>query len=296
MKNIFVFTNYDLDGTGSYLVVKWMHPDAHIDCKPVAASKFREEYIKWYSQDNLEKYDRVYILDLDVVQEKDLIDHKNIFVIDHHSTLIDRNAYKNATVVFKEYPSAALLTYKVFKKLYDLKLTNAQKQLILYVNDYDSYALRFKESKILNSYFWGISKAFETFTEEFKDGFKGLTDYHLNVFRLHKKEVKDILLKSQIFECKKLELYGKKYHVISILATKHTDDISAYLLQIYKPDVVFFVNTKNNHISLRRRDKCELDLSEVASDYCDGAGHEYAAGGMITDKFMELSKNFKLIS
>ena len=117
MKN-FCFTHYDLDGAVSYLMLRWAYGGS-IPYKTTTAARFREDFTQWLVSNNINDYDNIFILDLDVADSQDLIDRNNVFIIDHHLSHEQKADYKKATAVVKVYDSAAKLSYKVFEKLYD---------------------------------------------------------------------------------------------------------------------------------------------------------------------------------
>ena len=136
-KKIFCFFHHDLDGVITYLVTKWAHPGYKIEYKSVASVNFRQEMNQWCLEHNFSDYSKVFFLDLDVSDIADLIDHENVIIIDHHQSHVDNLKYKSAIPIVKEYSSACLLAYRVFRKLYDTEFTKDQKRLIVHGNDYD---------------------------------------------------------------------------------------------------------------------------------------------------------------
>ena len=81
--NIFVFTDFDLDGTVSLLELHW-----HLGAKPgqlqyksTTVSNFRREYLSWLNDHKPTDYKTIYILDLDVSNSADLVDKENFIII-----------------------------------------------------------------------------------------------------------------------------------------------------------------------------------------------------------------------
>ena len=61
-------------------------------------------------------------------------------------------------------------------------------------------------------------------------------------------------------------------------------------------DVAIIVNPNSGRVSFRRRAESKnVDVSRIAAKLVDGGGHEYAAGGQVTDKFMDFTKLLKPI-
>lgn len=295
MKKIFIWTHFDLDGVCSALVAKWAYPSYKVEYKAVAVLNFREELTKWLLNDSFDNYDKVFILDLDVIAHKDLIDKKNVMIVDHHCTLANTSCFENAIPIIKEAPSACLLLYKVFKKLYNVEFTEAQKKLIIYANDYDSYKLELPESRVLNAVFWGSNKSFDTFFNTFKNGFEGFTQQHLNIFKVHISEIKSIIKRATFFKYNNYKIEDKKYSVVSVTADKHMNDIADYVFKKYSPDIVMVVNIKSNRVSIRRKEGVDVDVSVIAEELCEGGGHPCSSGGIITPQFLEFTKKLKPI-
>jgi len=294
---IFIFSHNDLDGVVSALVTKWAHPQAHIEYDSIAGFGFRIDFTKWLLKHKIEDYDKIFILDLDVSDHKDLIDKSNVFIIDHHKSHVDNAKYETATVIVKEYPSACLLAYKIFKKLYNLELNKNQKILIALGNDYDSYTLSVPESKKLNSIFWSTHNNFKAFMEMYDKGMTAFTAQQENIYKLWKQQLDKTLANIKLFENKEISISGTKYHIIATFVNKSSpvNDISDHILSTYNPDIAIVVNTSTQHISFRRNKKSTCKLNLLAEKLADGAGHEYSAGGQITGKFLEFTKLLKEI-
>ena len=53
------------------------------------------------------------------------------------------------------------------------------------------------------------------------------------------------------------------------------------------------INLKNIRVYLRRNRNIDFNLSKFAKKICDGGGHEYAAGGILNNNVLALSKQFE---
>lgn len=289
-KKIFVWTHWDLDGLVSCLVVKWAHPDCDFEYQPVGSLGIREDITKWLLKHKFEDYETVYFVDLDVSEHADLVDRKNVFIVDHHKSHVEKMKYEKAVAVVKEYPSACKLLYKVFKKLYNTPFTDAQKMLIILGNDYDSYKHDLPESKMLNAIFWQTQKSFDTGMKLYNSGFKGFTQQQLAIYDIYKKDLDKALNGLKIFENKSIEVLNGVYHVTATFTDSFVNDITDYLLEKYNPDIAIVVNLNTKHVSFRRNKKSTVQLHTLAEQIADGGGHEYSAGGFVTDEFMEFTK------
>ena len=88
---VHVFTDCDLDGAGSYYALTTLKGERY----PYTVTRVNDAYEKitgWMSVNNIDSYDRVYFLDLDLSQHADLIpliDRSNVTVIDHHKNHVE---------------------------------------------------------------------------------------------------------------------------------------------------------------------------------------------------------------
>ena len=58
---IFCFTDADLDGAGSYLMLHWLS-NINIPYKIASISNFRETFLNWLKVNKITDYDQIYIL------------------------------------------------------------------------------------------------------------------------------------------------------------------------------------------------------------------------------------------
>lgn len=291
MKKYQLFTDCDLDGVISYMVFCWFHPEDEISCITTTVTNFREEYTRFLSKWDPNHFDKIFILDLDVGEHKDLVDTPNHFIIDHHKTHVDTGPYKNATAVVKEYPSACKLAYKVFEKITGIELSNNRKKLILLGNDYDSYTLELPDSKNLNVLYWNTQNRFNTFIEDFDAGFKGFNLKQQNLIKQHLIKIEQIKRDLEIYSIVK-EVQGRSCKILSAFANTAINDVADYLLDERGADIAIVVNMNTNRVSLRRNAKIQdINLIEFGQEVCgDGGGHAYAAGGSVSEKFINFSK------
>ena len=292
MKRIAVWSDVDLDGAASQLVIRWMQryygvSSAEIEVSCSTSSKLRAEFTKWLNSHKVADYDEIYFVDLDTIPIIDLIDHDNVYIYDHHkSHIYQRHLYQHAIATVDECKSTAQLIYNTFKAELGGFLTDEQKKLILIVSDYDSYTLDFKESKKLNTVYWGyIGNRIQQFMTEWENGFSGFNESHLNTIRQYENNLQCLIRDLEPF---KGEYEGST--VISVFCTTAHNDIAEYVIDKFKADIVALVNTRISTVSFRKRVGCEVDLSVVAHELCEGGGHAAAAGGKIIPSFLEFAK------
>ena len=288
MKKIMCFTHWDLDGVVSYLVLKWAFPKAKIECLPTTVQNFRNTYTKWLSNHDVEDYDKIYIMDLGIYEDKELIDHKNVFIIDHHSGH-DNTTYKNAKSFIADHDSACMLAYRMFKGLYNIQLTDPQHYLLKLANDFDSYKLEIKESAQLNVVFWDTNDKFKTFSKIFFNGFTEFTDQQKNIIKLHDIKLQKIREEIEVY-AGNVKLQNKKRYVCAAFAKQYINEVADIMLNDYNAEVALVINPGTNHVSYRRGRNSDVDLSELAKKLANGAGHEYSSGSEITEKFTLFTK------
>ena len=292
MLKVAIWTDVDLDGAASYLVLKWLlekgsYKTTLFTCN---SSKLRSEFVKWLEHNKVSDFDKIFILDLDASIISDLIDYKNVTIVDHHASHIAKNIkYTCANVHVKECDSTAQLLYETFKSKYEPFITSDQKKLILHVSDYDSYKLALKASKKLNCLYWTFNgNRVETFANAFKGGFSGFTQMQENAIALYNKKAKEVIDNLQTF-CG--DINGHK--VISTFCKTAHNDVADYLISNCDAQIVILVNQDAKTVSFRKSPTCLVDLSSIAAKLCDGGGHESAAGGKITENFLLFTKTLK---
>ena len=294
LDKIFVFTDFDLDGTTSLLALHWVlgAKPGQIAFKSTTVSNFRREYLNWLNEHKPSDYDKIYILDLDVSNSADLIDKSNIVIVDHHTTHAKAlQNYKNAEVHVVETTSCAKLVYSKFAP----KITTEQKLLVALANDYDSYALTIPQSYEINCLLTnlqktdGLQKA-ERFMKRFYSGFTGFNAQEASIIKEHIERKNKAIRELEIYEGK-VNIGGRERVVLGTTGNKFVNEICEYLIKNLGAEIAFFVNPDASHVSFRKRKAdCDVDLSKLAAKLCEGGGHEYAAGGKITETFMNFTK------
>lgn len=292
MKKVVVFTDADLDGSMSYLLLKWMTTTT-LPYKVTTVTKFHDDFKAWSRKNKIEEFDKIIILDLDISQQSlDLVDHPNVSIVDHHLTHVENaDKYKFANVNVEEYPSCAKLIYKLYKHKLDEKLSPDMKKLLLLVDDYDSWTHKYPQSKQLNSIFWNYQgDRLDCFIKDFKTGFKSFTPEQLKIIDFYEKKFQKTI-RNLTYHQATVDIQKKPVKCICTFANKMISDIGNHLLEI-GADIGFVVNLDNNRVSIRKSKECHVDLTKLSKWLVDGGGHECAAGGVCTERFLKFSKVF----
>ncbi len=289
MNKIFVWSHFDLDGVVSYMVLKWVFKTNKLPCKFTSPSRFREDFEPWIKE-NADQYDKIFILDLDISKCQDLVDLPNISIYDHHATHIAK--YANAKGGMQECSSASKLVYKIFSALPGVTFTDAQKKLILFADDYDSYTLKFPQSYQLNVLLFESQNKPFNFIEDFKNGFTQFNSMQSNVLILHEKKFKNILDNLPGTFIGTIKIQGKERKIVGTFADSCINEVADYISKKHNSDASFVVNLKSNHVSFRKHlnNVNDLDVSKIAATLCEGGGHKDTAGGILTEKFQEFTK------
>ena len=301
MSKCHIFTDCDLDGATSYLVYTWLtktRPDVTI-CR---VNDLETTVDTWLLKHKFSDFDKVYFFDLDTSTSDSLIkkiDQPNVHIYDHHLTHTRNvNKYKNANINVIEFISTARLLYKYRNNFTDnIDLDEHQLVLILMVDDYDSYQLQVPNSYELNCLFWNYTgNRLEKFVQDFSLGFRGFTTPQQNIINFHFKKLTNIKNSLQIFTAT-LPVKDSTYKFVSTFADSCINEVADYIISKYSADVGLVINVKTKKISFRKGKHCQIDLSKLSQTMCDEAGgHEFAAGGLLCEKFMNITKIFSKIN
>tara|TARA_R110000744_G_scaffold180916_1_gene299921 strand:+ start:159 stop:1034 length:876 start_codon:yes stop_codon:yes gene_type:complete len=287
--NIQIWTDTDLHGAGSALVLKWLYKDAKtFSINDVSEYTFSGRFKG--SLQALDHYDRVYIVDLDLSPEQiQLADRDNVVVIDTHKGHVShKHLYKKAKTILDSSQYACLdLIFNKFKS-HLTHLTDKQLQLIKYISTYDWYNTQHKESLKLNAIYYNLnSPKTEKFISAFSDGFRDFTIHEKNAIKLYFKKFKDQIDSGQVFTG-----MIKDYSVVATFANYAVNELTHFLIKKYNTDIGMVINTGAKTVSFRRSRQSDVDLSILATKLCDGGGHAASAGGKLTEQFANLTKTF----
>jgi oligoribonuclease NrnB/cAMP/cGMP phosphodiesterase (DHH superfamily) len=293
----FIFTDFDLDGCMSYLLFLWFNSGKRIPYITVNINNFNKSFKTWSRSSNPDRYDHIYILDLDTSQESlDLVDRSNVVIIDHHDTHVDnKDRYKRCKSFISDRPSCCRHIYELLAKQSDVVLSDAQKHLILLVDDYDCYNLQLKHSHSLNILFWNYQgDRLSKFINRFNNGFDGFTDEEQSVIKFYNKKIDRVISDLKLFEAE-IPISGTKYKFMSTFATECINDVAHHVIDKMGADIGVVVNLNTNKVSYRKNKSIDLNLSTIARKLNSGGGHKCASGGVLTPDFMNFSKLFRPI-
>lgn len=289
-----VWVDSDLDGVSSYLAFKWLNEAIPYKCTTV--KRFRDDFSKWLQKVDINEYEQVYIIDIDTSSSLDLVDRPNITIIDHHATHAEIvHIYEKAKIHIETLTSCAKLVLKTYKHNIS-KLTKAQLKLISLADDYDCYELKFPETLDLNTVFWNFTASrFEKFIAEFDKGFNGFNNFHKNIIQIHNKKLADVLNDVEVYTAT-IPVNSANVKVVMAECDYALNEVADALIKKHNADISVIVNVVGNYVSFRRSKACTVELHKFAEKICgDGGGHPTAAGGKISDTFLNFCKIFKKI-
>ena len=289
-----IFTHNDLDGAVSVLVYMWSQPkEDSFQYTPISnleISKLKRE-IK-----NSHNPSKIYVFDIGLREEFfPELDQSHIIFIDHHKSsekFVER--FTKSQVIYTEYSSNALLMYRLFKDR--MHVTDEQKTLVALTDDFDSYKLQLPYSYDLNILFWSeYQNRFSDFIKDYYNGFKPFTENQKRAIAFIKKEAAEEASKVSVFYGE-LMISGNLKRTCAAMIDRIVPQVMEVLIKKYSPDLFFFINTKNEKVSIRQcSQESPIDCGAFAEKICNGGGHPNAAAGMITPLFMEITKNLKPI-
>lgn len=288
---IHVFTDADLDGTISYMILCWFF-NKRLPVTTTTEGKFLEDFTNFSKQNNIENYSRIYVLDMAVTDHAHILDKSNITIVDHHQeSYKTETTFNFARTLFKEEGSTCKLLYNKLKESFKTDLEPNKKVLVSLGHDYDSYTLKHKELSLgLNTIFWNLQgNRNEKFTNKFIDGFNGFTEEDTKIISFYKNKIEKHLQQTPIYY-NTLKIGDRDVKICAIFADFSINEIAQEIIERTGSEVGIVVNLRTEGACFRRAKGSTVNLGNLASKISDGGGHEAAAGGKLTNTFMEFTK------
>ncbi len=276
MSKIFVWANSDMDGACSTILLGNIFPN--MDYKSVFFGDFLKQYEEW---SDIDDYDAVFVvgmvLDQSLINKID--DHKVVFISDRAEKL---NVF-DSRLICEETTSCSKLLYKLFKPKFEIPVD--LKKLILYVDDYNCYTLKHKESEYLNGIYRNTKyNRFNTFVKRWWNGYDGLSDKEME-----SAESFFNAIETEYSGLDKFEGTFKGWSVLATFSKLPVNEIAKKLIDNYKHDVIVVVNTDTQFVSFRKQSESIADIAFMAENLCNGGGSANASGGKISQKFLDFT-------
>lgn len=291
IKDIHVFTDADLDGAISYIVLNWFI-GKELPVTVTTEKDILKEINLFFESKNVDDYKRVYILDIDICSIAEKVDRRNFSIVDHHMGSIEcAHKFVNARTKILDEGSTCKLLYKVLKDHYKKDLTSEQRALVAVGHDYDSYNLKNKELSIgLNTLFWNYQgNRLQKFIKRFGDGFTGFTPEEERIISYYKKKIDNYIKETPVYSSE-VTLGSNKVRVCSIMADFCINEIAQQIIEQTGSEVGIVINPRTESVSFRRSKSSNINVAKLAGKIANGGGHPAAAGGKITPTFVEFSK------
>jgi oligoribonuclease NrnB/cAMP/cGMP phosphodiesterase (DHH superfamily) len=278
--NVFLWTNCDLDGVASTIILGNAFAKSNFDYQCVFFGDFEKKYTEWFNE-NSNKYDKIFIVGIP-------LDQNTINKIDDNKVIIISDKKENikvydSTLIDDDTTSCTKLLYKKFKDKFEF--SSDLKKLIVYVDDYNSYELKTREAKILNGLFRKSgNNRFYNFVNKFWSGYQELSESEL---RLSSSFYKDLNS-----ELENLCLYQGEYKGHSVIATfakGSANEIANSLLDNYDYEIAIIVNVNTQFVSFRKKRNSSADIKFMAENLCNGGGSVNSSGGKLTQKFLDFT-------
>lgn len=261
-------------------------------------------------KENLDKYNKIYILDLNVSDEMAQMINQNenyknkITILDHHASNLHLNKYDFITVISeiktrKECATTLFYNYLMENHPNDLLKKESTKTLVEYVRLIDTYDFKTKKDKEnaekIRTLFelFGVDNYIEYFTNYLinNDTFAYGPQEKL-LIKIKEDEIKRYL-KEKEKEMIKGTLDG--YQVGVVYAENYRSQLGNYLIENHSELDFSIVINVSKKISYRSNGK--VDLSVFSQKY-GGGGHKDASGSPLPKDFTKtltktIFKNFK---
>ena len=176
-----------------------------------------------------------------------------ILIIDHHETSLEtaKQTFKipsNIKFVLSTKYCGAGLVMQHFKDKYEF--SDDLKLLTKYTNDYDMWIHDYKESKVLNAYFWDFS--WITFNYTFKHGMN--IEKYKQYLPVYEQKCKDI--KVYLDAAEKIEI-NDTIKALIITVSRYIGDVTDH----FKDFDVYFIIQNNSKIAIRFKN--DYGMSEI---------------------------------
>jgi len=290
--HILIFTDSDLDGAGSALLLKEVFAGHDVIIVETTEYSILNEFKNRWN--TLDHFDKIFVCDLSLNEEQAIaINRENVVVVDHHETHARfADKYTKAKSIVTPYSSNTKLVFDKFRS--KIEVTPAKEALVGLIDQYDSWSFDFPRELApaqLNAIFNVYNRPkVEKFIESFKDGLREYTPQEKGAIKLHFKRFVEQL------ENPKFAGMIKDFKVVSTFITAQVNEVANYMLDKYDADIAIMVNLDIKVVSFRKKKGVQLDLGKLAEKLCDGGGSHILAGGKLTDTFATFTKTLTPIS
>ena len=264
--------HYDLDGTGSHIVLKNFYEN--VISIPVTYNT------EWKLLDEIHQYEGKFdaIICTDFYPSQTINDLRKMsttLVLDHHESVVDKN--NDTDIIINTLYSGTKLAYKFISKFKDISYLE---KLVDIIDDYDMFRLKLPASVYFNNLFWEMGHKW--FTRRFITGNTVMYPEEKRYFVDAKKEFDNMYETLEIVDLAHNGVYfeSDRFHYECIEALK-------------KDGYKWFAIKNKSNLSVRCDD---IDLTEICKKIGRGGGHKSACGIPLikNENVVELIKKIEL--
>ena len=279
MKKIKVFTNNDLDGAGSLMLIKWAFGSTCIIDHSISnLFKIKQDYNNFINSIDCEEYSKIFILNM--VPDFELDENTLVFSKGEESDLSVNGKIDISTTTSK--------LLRIFFRKTLATLTLSQDRLINTINTFYIDGAVKRESMKLNAIFSYGRNKYSQFHTRFDHGLDEYTKDELTII----KNYSDTLVKTY----QALELYehntNKGIYIGLIPDMLYKHEILDKLFSKHSPKIVFLADLSSGFISVRKNDSLQMDMHDLCDTLLVGRALVNCAGGRYTEKFLDFSRSF----
>jgi len=275
MKKIKVFTNNDLDGAGSLMLIKWAFGElVEIDHSVTNIFNLRREYENFDPDD----YSKVFILNM--VPD---------FEIDEKTMIFSKA--ESLEMQYKGKVDVSVTTTDLIQKFFKRSLSNLTEKRQKFVDTIHSLYVdggSKKEVMKLNAVFSYGRNKLSAFYDRFADGLEDYTDEENTIISHYSKKLAMTYKRLETYEHKR----NKGVYIAIVPDMDHKHEILDLLFKKLSPKMVFLVDLHNGFISVRKDDSVTVDMHKLCETMISGRAMKNCAGGRYTEKFLDFSKAF----
>jgi len=258
----------DLDGAASQIVL------GHIfeDITYLNTSFYKIDSV--LESVDYDKYDFVFVTDINPERKENLDLSEKIILIDHHGSAID--AHNPSKMHFVMPGKCAALRTKTFvEKYYGVTLDHLD-DLIRLTNDYDMWELKDPKSKQLNDVMFYLYRP-KKFRDQFFDGRTTFTEKETEWLEERERTFARLYDELTIFEFDKI-------NGVAAESKEFINEICDKLMKEEGYNIVFIRNPWHGRVSIRHNlPEEELDMGTILKEKGWGGGHCQSCGMFCDD-------------
>jgi nanoRNase/pAp phosphatase (c-di-AMP/oligoRNAs hydrolase) len=91
-----------------------------------------------------------------------------------------------------------------------------------------------------------------------------------------------------------ISIGGSEYNVVGVVAASNFNAIATKLLNDYSADIILIIDIKRNIALMRKSSTCLVNLSKLAKQLSIGGGTADAAGCILNDKIINITKLLRI--